>query len=128
MPVSCTKTPETFSSSFLCASTYIFEPTSPSSSPLNSTNRIVRFGFKFSFASALAASSTTIEPVPLSVVPVPRSHESRCAPSSTTSSGFSLPRISATVLYTSTGLALNELLISISTSTFPCFSMRNSIR
>jgi hypothetical protein len=51
-----------------------------------------------SAATARAVSSTTQLPVPLSVVPLARSHESRCAPTTTTSSGFSLPTTSPTVL------------------------------
>ena len=42
-----------------------------------STKRIVRRGFIPDAWRMRAASSTAIEPVPLSVVPVPRSHESR---------------------------------------------------
>src|SRR6266446_919418 len=106
VPVSWTSTPEIFGSSSLCAFTYAREPFKPCSSPVNSTNRIVRFGFAPTFCKARAAASTAIDPVPLSVAPVPRSQESRCAPMITNSSGFSVPRISATVLYTCTGFPL----------------------
>jgi len=59
---------------------------------------MVRLGLRFSLASARAASRTAMEPVPLSVEPVAKSQESKCAPRMTISSGFSLPRNSATVL------------------------------
>ena len=52
---------------------------------------------------ARAASMTTIEPVALSVVPVPRSQLSRWAPRITTWSGHSVPLISATVFHCWTG-------------------------
>src|SRR6266513_85009 len=45
VPLSCTSTPEIFCSSFSCTFTFTFEPFKPCSSPVNSTNRIVRFGF-----------------------------------------------------------------------------------
>ena len=64
-----------------------------------------------------AASSTAIAPVPLSVPPVARSHESRCAPTSTTSSGVSLPRISATVLYCCSGSCVKVFVMSASMRT-----------
>ncbi len=44
------------------------------------------------------ASIMTKVPVPLSVAPVPPSQESKCAESTTYSSGFSVPLISASVL------------------------------
>src|SRR2546426_6738561 len=75
VPVSWTSTPEIFAISALCASTYWREPTRPCSSPENRMKRIVRLGFRPSFSSVRAASSTTIDPVPLSVAPVPRSQE-----------------------------------------------------
>ena len=75
-------------------------------------------------SASLAASRTAIEPVPLSVAPVPRSQESRCPPTITISSGLSVPRISPTVLYTSTGFPLNLPLIFSSTCTGPCSSKR----
>ena len=45
-----------------------------------------------------AIARTTAQPVPLSVVPVPPCHESRCAPSITTSDERSVPGISARTL------------------------------
>ena len=66
-------------------------------------NRIVRFGFTPERAMVRAASMTTADPVPLSVVPVPRSQLSRWAPRMTTSPGRSLPRISPTVFHWGTG-------------------------
>ncbi len=62
-------------------------------------NRIVRLGLSPDRASVRAASSTTIDPAPLSVTPVPRSQLSRWAPRITTWPGSSLPLISATVFH-----------------------------
>src|ERR1035438_4421659 len=59
----------------------------PCSSPVNSTNRMVRRGFTPISRILRAASITITALTPLSSAPVPRSHESRCAPSSTISSG-----------------------------------------
>ena len=101
VPVSWTSATECFGIWSLYFSTYRREPYSPCSSPVNRQNRMVRFGRCPCFASAATAravSSTTQLPVPLSVVPLPSSHESRCAPTTTTSSGFSPPRTSPTVL------------------------------
>ena len=64
---------------------------------------MVRFGLSPDWASTRAASSTTIEPVPLSVTPCPRSQLSRWAPRITTWPGRSLPRSSATVFHCCTG-------------------------
>src|SRR5436305_1322371 len=80
---------------------------------------MVRRGLIPTALSARAASSTAMMPVPLSVAPVPRSQLSICPPMITTSSGFSAPVISATVLYTSTWPVLKEFFRSISSSTGP---------
>ena len=61
-------------------------------------------------------------PVPSSVAPVPRSQLSMCPPMITTSSGFSDPGISATVLLTSTGPLPIVFLRSTSIVTGPRFS------
>ena len=70
-------------------------------------NVMVRFGFHPSACKVRAASSVAIAPVPLSRAPWPRSHESRCPPTITRSSGCSVPLISATVIDAGTGLSLN---------------------
>src|SRR5256885_65796 len=75
---------------------YAFPPASPFSSFMNSTTRMVRRGGGRSWAARRAASITMTAPAPSSIAPCARSHESRCAPSRTTSSGFSRPRTSAT--------------------------------
>ena len=59
---------------------------------------MVRLGLTPTALSARAASSTAMIPVPLSVAPVPRSQLSMWPPIKTTSSVFSDPGISATVL------------------------------
>src|SRR5437762_1436141 len=69
------------------------------SSPVNRMKRMVRFGLRPDCAMMRAASSVAIEPVPLSVAPVPKSHESRWAPTITTWPGCSVPLISATVFH-----------------------------
>src|SRR6266576_1797732 len=70
----------------------------PSSSPANRMNRIVRRGFKPDALIVRSASTTKAALHPLSRAPVPSSHESRCAPRITNSSGRSLPLISPTTL------------------------------
>ena len=97
VPVSWTRATDVLGISSLCRATYWRDPCSPSSSPVNNTNRTVRFGFTPARAKSRAVSRTTQLPVPLSVVPWPRSHESRWAPTTTNSSAFS-PGISPTVL------------------------------
>ena len=89
-----------FASPLRCFSTYAREPSRPSSSPPQSATRIVRFGcaptaFNIRIASIAAATASA-----LSVAPVAECHESRCAPSSTTSflSTGSVPGISAITL------------------------------
>src|SRR6267378_4440193 len=82
---------------------YANEPSSPSSSPVNNTKRIVRRGLMPERTIASAEASTLAEPVPLSVAPSERSHESRCAPTTSTCSGFSRPRISPTTFAFSNG-------------------------
>src|SRR3989442_633670 len=84
VPLSSTMTAWIESASAACASAYLRDPIRPCSSPVKSTNRMVRFGFKPDRAMMRAASSVHIAPVPLSVVPVPSSQESRCAPTMTT--------------------------------------------
>ena len=74
------------------------EPTMPSSSPEKRIKRMVRRGRKPDALMARSTSITSAALHPLSSAPVPNSHESRCAPSTTNSSGFSLPRSSATTL------------------------------
>jgi len=73
---------------------------------MKSTKRIVRRGCIR--AMSRAASSTIATPVPSSWAPTARSQESRCAPSSTTSAGFSRPRISATTLAESTSGSVRQ--------------------
>ena len=58
---------------------------------------MVRRGFTPIALRMRTASITTALPAALSVAPVPACHESRCAPSMTTSSFLSLPGISAIV-------------------------------
>ena len=55
---------------------------------------MVRFGTTFARFSRSPTAMVIATPAPSSIAPVPRSHESRCAASSTISSGFSLPVIS----------------------------------
>ena len=57
-----------------------FEPRRPCSSPINRTKRIVLLVFKCRLLNTLAISTTENEPIPLSIAPVARSHESRCPP------------------------------------------------
>src|SRR5438132_3815224 len=97
---------------------YANEPSSPCSSPVNSTERIVRRGLIPERTIASADARTLAEPVPLSVVPSERSHESRCAPTTSTCSGFSRPRISPTTLAVSTGPFVNVFCTLHRTRTF----------
>ena len=60
--------------------------------------RIVRRGVTPMAFRIRAASIMIDDPMALSVAPVAACHESRCAPSITTSSALSVPGISATVL------------------------------
>ena len=70
------------------------------------------------------ASSIAAEPAALSVAPVDACHESKCAPSITTSSALSVPRISPTTLNIG-GFGVNVLLMSASTMTgTPLVTMR----
>ena len=62
-------------------------------------NLIERRGFSPDALIARKASITSAALQPLSSAPVPSSQESRCAPRTTYSSGFSLPRISATTFH-----------------------------
>ena len=71
--------------------------------PLNRMNRIERRGRSPVRWMSRAASITSAALQPLSSAPVPSSQESRCAPSTTNSSGFSRPRISATTFSCSAG-------------------------
>src|SRR6266581_1432070 len=68
---------------------------------------MVRRGLMPERTIASAEPSTLAEPVPLSVAPSERSQESRCAPTTSTCSGFSRPRISPTTLPVSTGPFVN---------------------
>src|SRR6266478_4312427 len=86
---------------------YANDPSSPCSSPVNRTKRIVRRGRWPECAMASAAPSTVAVPAPLSVVPCPRSHESKCPPTTNICSAFSRPRISPTTLAVSTGPFVN---------------------
>ena len=69
---------------------------------MKSTTRTVRRGARPTAAMTRAASSTIAQPAPSSMAPVPRSHESRCAPSSTTSLARSRPGTSPTTFADST--------------------------
>ena len=117
VPSSKNIVPTALSSSPRCARTYASEPKIPCSSPEKSANRIERLGRSPEFLMARSASITSAALQPSSSAPVPSSQESRCAPNSTHSSGFSLPRSSATTLLVSIGppILLGTL---ISTSTF----------
>src|SRR5712692_4767896 len=84
VPLSSTMTAWIESASAACASAYLRDPIKPCSSPVKSTNRMVRFGCNPDRAMMRAASRVHMPPVPLSVVPVPKSQESRCAPTMTT--------------------------------------------
>ena len=63
---------------------------------------MVRLGLSPDCAMMRAASRVAMAPVPLSVAPVPRSQESRWAPTITTWPGCSVPLISATVFHCGT--------------------------
>ena len=60
------------------------------------------------------ASIITADPAALSTAPTPACHESKCAPSITTSSALSVPGISATMLNMFWSASWNELLTSTS--------------
>ncbi len=70
----------------------------PCSSPPQSPIRTVRRIFSPDCLRMRTASIITADPAALSVAPVPECHESKCAPSMTSSSALSVPGISPTTL------------------------------
>ena len=96
----------------------------PSSSPFHSTRRIVRDGFRPSRTICRATSMSSAAFAPLSSVPPPRSHESRCAPISTISSGWLVPGISATTFSALAVVEASASIQTVSVSDVPCRSSR----
>ena len=90
-PLSVSSANTVLASSLAWSAAYAFAPCVPFSSFVNSTTRIVRFGASPSFFSVAAACITITSPAPSSCAPCPTSHESMCAPITTTSSGCTLP-------------------------------------
>ena len=78
--------------------TYCRDPIRPCSSPPQRPMRTVRRSGRPDCLRIRIASIMTAEPAALSVAPVPECHESKCAPSMTTSSALSVPAISPTTL------------------------------
>ena len=72
------------------------------------------------------ASIIAAEPAALSVAPVPECHESKCAPSITTSSALSVPGSSATMLKLSSVSSVKRFwtFSSTCTGTLPSSSRR----
>ena len=90
--------------------------------------RIVRRGLSPDCAMTRAVSSVAIEPVPLSLAPVARSHESRCAPTITTSPGRSVPRSSATVFHCGTESSIIRFaILASSCGVIPSRNSRSNI-
>ena len=88
---------------------------------------MVRRGFSPSVLMMRSASSIAVEPVALSVAPVAKGCESKCAPSMTTSPARSVPGISPTMLKP-LALSWNWTLRSSSTFTGTLCSIKRTMR
>ena len=97
-PLSDSSAKTCFPTSAACVVRYALPPPVVLSSSVHPTTRTVRRGRRPSVFMSRTASHAATTPPASSIAPCPTSHESMWPPITTTSSGFSRPRSSATAL------------------------------